>query len=57
MMEIIRIRKVGYLIRYLFKDFVDRYRIFVSGIGSFYKEDCRVVFNKICFVVFSGGDY
>lgn len=57
MMEIIRIRKVGYLIRYLFKDFVDRYRIFVSGIGLFYKEDCRVVFNKICFVVFSGGDY
>lgn len=57
MMETIRIRKAGYPIRHMFKDFVDRYRILAPGIGPSHKEDCRAASNKICSVVFSGGDY
>ena len=37
MLETIRIRRAGYPIRFTFKDFVDRYRFLVSGIGPSHK--------------------
>ena len=43
MLETIRIRRAGYPIRFTFKDFVDRYRFLVSGIGPSHKVQREVL--------------
>ncbi|CAF1037423.1 unnamed protein product [Rotaria magnacalcarata] len=49
MMETISIRRKGYPIRHLFRDFVDRYRLLAPGIGPSHREgDCRGAAEKIC---------
>ena len=57
MMETIRIRRAGYPIRHTFADFVDRYRILVSGVGPAHSEDCRAASTKICKAVLGGADF
>ncbi|XP_041355506.1 myosin-VIIa-like isoform X2 [Gigantopelta aegis] len=57
MMETIRIRRAGYPIRHKFKDFVDRYRLLVNGIGPSHKEDCLQASKKICSAVLQSVDY
>lgn len=57
MMETIRIRRAGYPIRHTFADFVDRYRILVSGVGPSHAEDCRAASLKICKAVLGGADF
>lgn len=57
MMETIRIRQAGYPIRHTFAEFVERYRILVSGIGPPDKEDCRAASTKICKAVLAGADF
>lgn len=48
-METISIRRKGYPIRHLFRDFVDRYRLLAPGIGPSHREgDCRAAAEKIC---------
>lgn len=49
MMETIRIRKAGYPIRHQFSDFIDRYRILLSGIPSSSRcKDTREITKLIC---------
>uniref|UniRef100_A0A0L8FWF8 Myosin-VIIa n=1 Tax=Octopus bimaculoides TaxID=37653 RepID=A0A0L8FWF8_OCTBM len=57
MMETIRIRRAGYPIRHLFKDFVDRYRVLASGILASHKENCREASYKILQIVLKNADY
>ncbi|KAK2172331.1 hypothetical protein NP493_972g00051 [Ridgeia piscesae] len=57
MMETIRIRRAGYPIRHRFDDFVDRYRILVSGVGPSHVEECRAASQKICSKVLGGADF
>ena len=57
MMETIRIRRAGYPIRHTFMEFVDRYRLLVSGIGPSHKEDCKAASIHICKIVLKGSDY
>ncbi|GAB1609908.1 myosin-VIIa-like [Argonauta hians] len=57
MMETIRIRRAGYPIRHLFRDFVDRYRILASGIRSSVVENCREASHKILDTVLKNADY
>ena len=57
MMETIRIRRAGYPIRHKFKDFVDRYRLLVNGVGPAHTVDCRLASQKICDYVLKGTDY
>ena len=57
MMETIRIRRAGYPIRHRFDDFVDRYRILISGIGPSHVEECRAASNKICTKVLGNADF
>ena len=58
MMETISIRRKGYPIRHVFRDFVDRYRLLAPGIGSSHSEsDCRAAADKICKNVLSNQDY
>ncbi|CAI9727339.1 myosin-VIIa-like isoform X1 [Octopus vulgaris] len=57
MMETIRIRRAGYPIRHLFKDFVDRYRVLSSGILASHKENCREASYKILQTVLKNADY
>ena len=45
MLETIRIRRAGYPIRFTFKDFVDRYRFLVSGIGPSHKVQREVLLS------------
>ncbi|XP_077987827.1 myosin-VIIa-like [Glandiceps talaboti] len=47
MMETIKIRRAGYPIRHLFKDYVDRYRVCIPGIQPSQKEDCKAASMKI----------
>ena len=48
-METISIRRKGYPIRHLFRDFIDRYRLLAPGIGPAHREgDCRAAAEKIC---------
>jgi hypothetical protein len=57
-METISIRRKGYPIRHLFRDFVDRYRILGVGIGPSHREgDCRSAADKICKTVLANQDY
>ncbi|CAF0829323.1 unnamed protein product [Rotaria sordida] len=58
MMETISIRRKGYPIRHLFRDFVDRYRLLASSIGPSHSEgDCRLAADKICKTVLINQDY
>ena len=58
MMETISIRRKGYPIRHLFRDFVDRYRLLAPGIGpSHVESDCRIAAEKICKTVLINQDY
>jgi len=57
MMETIRIRRAGYPIRHTFAEFVDRYRILVSGVGPSSTEDCRAASNKIGKAVLGDADF
>ncbi|ESO02636.1 hypothetical protein HELRODRAFT_188784 [Helobdella robusta] len=57
MMETITIRRKGYPIRHTFAEFVDRYRILVSGIGVSTVEDCKAASDKICSAVLQEADY
>ncbi|KAG1715049.1 Myosin-VIIa [Nymphon striatum] len=57
MMETIRIRRAGYPIRHTFKEFVDRYRFLISGIGPAHKIDCRSATSKLCGVVLGRTDF
>lgn len=57
-METISIRRKGYPIRHLFRDFVDRYRLLASGIRPSEREgDCRSAAEKICKVALTNEDY
>ncbi|CAF3927592.1 unnamed protein product, partial [Rotaria magnacalcarata] len=58
MMETISIRRKGYPIRHLFRDFVDRYRLLAPGMGpSQCENDCRSAADKICKSVLVNQDY
>ncbi|CAF3514389.1 unnamed protein product [Rotaria sp. Silwood1] len=58
MMETISIRRKGYPIRHLFRDFVDRYRLLAPGVGPSHCEmDCRLAADKICKTVLINQDY
>lgn len=58
MMETISIRRKGYPIRHLFRDFVDRYRLLAPGIGPSHVEgDCRAAADKICRTALANQDY
>ena len=58
MMETISIRRKGYPIRHLFRDFVDRYRLLAPGIRPSEREgDCRAASEKICKTVLVNQDY
>ncbi|XP_046338016.2 myosin-VIIa-like isoform X1 [Haliotis rufescens] len=57
MMETIRIRRAGYPIRHVFSEFVDRYRLLVSGVGPSHKEECMTASQKICKQVLQDKDY
>ena len=52
MLETIRIRRAGYPIRFTFKDFVDRYRFLVSGIGPSHKVLKIFQFNTVNLFLF-----
>jgi len=57
-METISIRRKGYPIRHLFRDFVDRYRLLAPGIAPSHCEgDCRLAADKICKSVLINQDY
>lgn len=56
-METIRIRRAGYPIRHTFKEFVDRYRFLISGIGPAKKVNCKEATSKICAAVLGNSDY
>ncbi|XP_076323728.1 myosin-VIIa-like isoform X2 [Tachypleus tridentatus] len=57
MMETIRIRRAGYPIRHSFRDFVDRYRFLISGVGPSHKIDCKAASAKICAGVLGKTDF
>ena len=57
MMETIRIRRAGYPIRHTFADFVDRYRILITGVGPSHVEDCKAASAKICKAVLGNADF
>lgn len=57
MMETIRIRRAGYPIRHTFREFVDRYRLLVSGIPPSHKCDCKASTIKIAGTVLGQTDY
>uniref|UniRef100_A0A1I7VNY1 Unconventional myosin-VIIa n=1 Tax=Loa loa TaxID=7209 RepID=A0A1I7VNY1_LOALO len=48
LLEMVRIRKSGYPIRYQYEYFVERYRLLVDGIGPPSTIDCRVASRRIC---------
>lgn len=57
MMETIRIRRAGYPIRHSFAEFVDRYRILLSGIGPSNRDDPKALSMKICKAVLGNADF
>ena len=58
MMETINIRRKGYPIRHLFRDFVDRYRLLGPGVGPAHREgDCRAASETICKAALANEDY
>jgi myosin VIIa len=57
-METISIRRKGYPIRHLFRDFIDRYRLLTPGIGPAHCEsDGRLAAEKICKAILTSEDY
>uniref|UniRef100_A0A182W6G5 Myosin motor domain-containing protein n=1 Tax=Anopheles minimus TaxID=112268 RepID=A0A182W6G5_9DIPT len=48
MMETAKIRKAGYAIRHTYREFVDRYRHLVPGMGAAHKIDCVQGAKDIC---------
>uniref|UniRef100_A0A0R3RZD1 SSD domain-containing protein n=1 Tax=Elaeophora elaphi TaxID=1147741 RepID=A0A0R3RZD1_9BILA len=48
LLEMVKIRKFGYPIRYQFECFVERYRLLVDGIGPPHTIDCRLASRRIC---------
>ena len=57
-METISIRRKGYPIRHVFRDFIDRYRLLAPGIGPSHSEaNCRSAAEKICKNVLANQDY
>ncbi|CAH1781656.1 unnamed protein product [Owenia fusiformis] len=57
MMETIRIRRAGYPIRHRFAEFVDRYRLLVSGVRPAQVEECKGATLKICKAVLGSADF
>ena len=58
MMETISIRRKGYPIRHVFRDFIDRYRLLAPGIGPSHSEgNCRSAAERICKNVLANQDY
>jgi len=58
MMETIRIRRAGYPIRHTYKEFVERYRYLLPGIGPAHKvADLRGVAANICRTKLGQDDY
>lgn len=52
MMETARIRRAGYPIRHSYREFVERYKYLMAGIGPINQIDHRVVSKKICKSIF-----
>ncbi|XP_040163655.1 myosin-VIIa-like isoform X1 [Anopheles arabiensis] len=48
MMETAKIRKAGYAVRHTYREFVQRYRHLVAGIGPAHKVDCVQAAKDIC---------
>uniref|UniRef100_A0AAF5RTL4 Uncharacterized protein n=3 Tax=Wuchereria bancrofti TaxID=6293 RepID=A0AAF5RTL4_WUCBA len=48
LLEMVRIRKSGYPIRYQYQCFVERYRLLVDGIGPLRTINCRMASRRIC---------
>ncbi|XP_035917611.1 myosin-VIIa-like isoform X1 [Anopheles stephensi] len=48
MMETAKIRQAGYAIRHTYREFVERYRHLVPGIGAPHKVDCVQAAKDIC---------
>ena len=58
MMETIRIRRAGYPIRHTYREFVERYRYLIPGIGPAHTvTDLRGVAAKICKIKLGQDDY
>jgi myosin-7 len=58
MMETIRIRRAGYPIRHTYKEFVERYRYLIKGLGPAHTVgDLRGVAAKICKTKLGQDDY
>lgn len=58
MMETIRIRRAGYPIRHTYKEFVERYRYLIPGIGPAHTvSDLKGVSAKICLTKLGEDDY
>lgn len=58
MMETIRIRRAGYPIRHTYKEFVERYRYLIPGIGPAHTiSDLKGVASKICKTKLGQDDY
>lgn len=58
MMETIRIRKAGYPIRHTYKEFVERYRYLIPGVGPAHTvTDLKGVASKICKTKLGQDDY
>ena len=58
MMETISIRRKGYPIRHVFRDFIDRYRLLAPGIVTSQSEiDCRLSAEKICKTILTNEDF
>lgn len=48
MMETARIRRAGYPVRHVYREFVERYRYLATNIGPAQKIDCKVAAKRIC---------
>ncbi|VDM94340.1 unnamed protein product, partial [Onchocerca ochengi] len=51
LLEMVRIRKSGYPVRYQYESFVEQYRLLVDGIGPSHTVDCRAASRRICNIV------
>lgn len=48
MMETAKIRRAGFPVRHTYKEFVDRYRHLLAGVGPSHRVDCVAMTKKIC---------
>lgn len=51
MMETAKIRRAGFPVRHTYKEFVDRYRHLLPGIGPSHTVDCILMTKRICHAV------